>query len=156
MHSRRMALAALFFPEARTLGLAEDEPFALGSAAHPLAHTAFCHAASDPAFAVPAADELLQRGALTPHAAVQTGWLPLLLRGLSSRDVTLRYFPLQYVIVIAPALQQKEMCLFGSRAVFAALVIGSSALSVKKGALSVQERGVQRHCASHTSASQHQ
>ena len=88
-----MALAALFFPEARTLALQEGDPFLLGTAASLHAQQAHTCAAYDPAFVVPAAVALLRRGCMTAECAVRTGWVPLLLRCLASRDAALRYAP---------------------------------------------------------------
>lgn len=85
-----MALAVTCFPEARTLLLSEADPFQQGASSAWFATTAHALAAYDPAFMVPCALQLLRGGQLTARTAVATGWLPLLLRCLGSRDDDLR------------------------------------------------------------------
>eukprot|EP00892_Ulva_mutabilis_P009939 jgi/Ulvmu1/7317/UM035_0106.1 len=85
---RRMALAALHFPEARTLDVSEQDPFH-GSAALRQAPQA-CAAGYDPAAVVPAAEAMLRRGWLDARAIVAGGWLPLLMRCLGCADDGIR------------------------------------------------------------------
>jgi hypothetical protein len=85
-----MALSVLFFPEGRTLVLAEEDPYRLGAARAWYASSRHAAAAYDPAFVVPCGTALLRSGQLTARSAVSTGWLFLLLRSLGSRDAALR------------------------------------------------------------------
>jgi hypothetical protein len=87
---RRMALAVLFFPEGRTLALAEGDPYKIGASRAWHASSRHAAAAYDPAFMVPCGVGLLKSGQLSARSAVATGWLPLLLRSLGSRDDALR------------------------------------------------------------------
>lgn len=86
---RRMALAALHFPEARTLAVSEQDPFH-GSAATAQAPCASA-VAYDPAAVVAAAPAMLRRRWLDATAIVRGGWLPLLMRCLGSADEAIRH-----------------------------------------------------------------
>lgn len=88
---RRMALAALHFPEARTLDVSEQDPFR-GSPAMSQAPREAA-AGYDPAAVVPAAAAMLRRGWLDVSAIVCGGWLPLLMRCLGCADDGIRCSP---------------------------------------------------------------
>ena len=88
---RRMALAALHFPEARTLDVSERDPFH-GTPAEQAPRAAA--AGFDPAAVVPAAAAMLRRSWLDVSSIVRGGWLPLLMRCLGCADDALRHaFP---------------------------------------------------------------
>lgn len=85
---RRMALAALYFPEARTQAVSEQDPYRGSPAIMQAAPAA--SAGYDPATVVPAAAAMLRRGWLDVSGIVCGGWLPLLLRCLGCADEALR------------------------------------------------------------------
>lgn len=88
---RRMALAALHFPEARTLDVSEQDPFR-GSPAMSQAPRQAA-AGYDPAAVAPAAAAMLRRGWLDVTTVVCGGWLPLLMRCLGCADDAIRCSP---------------------------------------------------------------
>lgn len=84
-----MALAALHFAGSRTLALEEQDPFHTASELSRASQAAYC--AYDPAFVVPTAAVLLQKGWVSAESVVRAGWMPLLLRCFGSDDNGLRY-----------------------------------------------------------------